>query len=169
MQFTADRRWTIENFANLDSADRRILAEIQKDGRISVVDLASRVNLTKTPCLNRLRRLEKNGFIRGYRAELDPQRIAQGHLVYVQVKLENTARAMLDKFNAAVRDIPEILACHMMAGGYDYLLKIRCKDMAGYRILLGDVISYLPGVQQTSTFPVIEEVKDSGLLMIDRN
>jgi len=157
----------MENFKSLDQADRKILEEVQKDGRISVVDLAAKVNLTKTPCLNRLRRLEKHGFIRGYRADLDPQRIAQGHLVYVQVKLESTAREMLDDFNRAVRDIPEILACHMMAGGYDYLLQIRCRNMAAYRSLLGDVISFLPAVQQTSTFPVIEEVKDSGLLLID--
>ena len=159
----------MENFKTLDRIDRRILEEVQQDGRISIVDLAEKVNLTKTPCLNRLRRLEKHGFIRGYRADLDPQRVAQGHLVYVQVKLESTAQEMLDNFNRAVRDIPDILACHMMAGGYDYLLKIRCRDMAAYRSLLGDVISYLPGVQQTSTFPVIEEVKESGLLRIDHD
>ncbi len=159
----------MENFKSLDQADRKILEEVQRDGRISVVDLAAKVNLTKTPCLNRLRKLEKQGFIRGYHADLDPQRIAQGHLVYVQIKLESTAREMLNEFSRAVRDIPEILACHMMAGGYDYLLKIRCRDMAAYRSLLGDVISFLPSVQQTSTFPVIEEVKDSGLYLIDHD
>jgi len=152
----------------LDLLDLKILSEIQDDGRVQVVDLAERVNLTKSPCLKRLRRLEKDGFIRGYRADIDPHKVDLGHLVYVQVKLESTAREKLDKFNMAVRQVPEILTCHMMSGGYDYLLKIRSKDVGAYRALLGDVISYLPGVQQTSTFPVLEEVKDITQLVIDK-
>ncbi len=152
----------------LDLLDLKILSEIQDDGRVQVVDLAERVNLTKSPCLKRLRRLEKDGFIRGYRADIDPHKVNLGHLVYVQVKLESTAREKLDKFNMAVRQVPEILTCHMMSGGYDYLLKIRSKDVGAYRALLGDVISYLPGVQQTSTFPVLEEVKDTTQLVIDK-
>ncbi|MDQ7077799.1 MAG: Lrp/AsnC ligand binding domain-containing protein [Robiginitomaculum sp.] len=151
----------------LDLLDLKILSEIQNDGRVQVVDLAERVNLTKSPCLKRLRRLERDGFIRGYRADIDPHKVDLGHLVYVQVKLESTARETLDKFNKAVRLVPEILTCHMMSGGYDYLLKIRSKDVSAYRALLGDVISYLPGVQQTSTFPVLEEVKDTTQLVID--
>ena len=152
----------------LDLLDLKILSEIQDDGRVQVVDLAERVNLTKSPCLKRLRRLERDGFIRGYRADIDPHKVNLGHLVYVQVKLESTARETLDKFNMAVRQVPEILTCHMMSGGYDYLLKIRSKDVGAYRALLGDVISYLPGVQQTSTFPVLEEVKDTTQLVIDK-
>lgn len=131
--------------------------------------MAKKVNLTKSPRLKRLRRLKKDGFIRGYRADIDPHKVFQGHLVYVQVELESTAHEMLEKFNAAVRAVPEILTCHMMSGGYGYLLKIRSQDVKAYRLLLGDVLSYLPGVQQTFTFPVLEEVKDTTELVISRN
>ncbi len=151
----------------LDRIDRQILKIVQQDGRISVVDLASKVNLSKSPCLQRLRRLENEGFILGYRAELNPQKVAQGHLVYVQVKLESTSRQRLEAFNKAVRAVPQVVTCHMMSGGYDYLLKVRSKDMSSYRALLGDVISALPGVFQTSTFPVMEEVKDLARLQVD--
>lgn len=145
----------------LDNTDKRILSRIQNDGRISIVDLADAVNLSKSPCLQRLRRLEREGYIMRYRAELDPKKVANGHLVYVQVKLEKTTRQHLEAFNEAVLGVPQILGCHMMSGGYDYLLKIRTKDMTSYRELLGDVISELPSVVQTLTFPVIEEVKDT--------
>lgn len=151
----------------LDPIDRRILNRLQQDGRMSVVDLAEHVHLSKSPCLQRLRRLERDGFIRGYRADLDPQKVAHGYLVYVQVKLENTSRDILETFNAGVQSVPQILTCHMMAGGYDYLLKIRTADMTAYRALLGDVISVLPGVNTTSTFPVMEEVKDTTVLVVD--
>lgn len=151
----------------LDQVDYRILAEIQKSGRMSVVDLAKLVNLSKTPCLQRLRRLERDGYILGYRAKLDPKKIKQGHLVYVQVKLKDTTSDTLDNFNAAVIATPQILTCHMLSGGYDYLLKVRTSDMASYRELLGDVIADLPGVLQTSTFPVMEEVKDTHQIVIE--
>lgn len=151
----------------LDRIDRRILKIIQTNGRLPVVDLAQQVGLSKSPCLKRLRRLEKSGHIRGYRADLDADKIQQGYLVYVQVKLSNTHRETLDRFNTAVADIPEIMSCHMMAGGFDYLLKIRTRDMKSYRHLLGDVLSMLPGVDQTATFPVMEQVKETHALMID--
>jgi Lrp/AsnC family leucine-responsive transcriptional regulator len=150
----------------LDSADFRILREIQNDGRMPVVELAERVNLSKSPCLKRLRRLEKEGFIRRYIAELDAKKMAQGYLVYVQVKLANTTRLKLEEFNRSVQSVPQIQSCHMVSGGYDYLLKIRTRDMDEYRILLGDVISCLPGITQTSTYPVMEEVKDTMILAI---
>lgn len=153
--------------SNLDHIDRRILEEVQRDGRIAVVELAERVNLSKSPCLKRLRRLEKDGYIRGYRADLDPDKIAQGYLVFVQVKLENTKSEKLVAFNRAVRNVPQVLSCHMLSGGYDYLLKIRTPNMSAYRELLGDVISGLPGVHQTSTFPVMEEVKDTTILLVE--
>lgn len=140
---------------------------MQKAGRLSVVELAEKVNLSKTPCLQRLRRLERDGYISGYQARLDPKKINLGHLVYVQVKLKSTTAQTLNEFNAAVRATPQILACHMLSGGYDYLLKIRTADMPSFRALLGEVIADLPGVLQTSTFPVMEEVKDSQLLVIE--
>ena len=151
----------------IDDIDRRILKQMQSDGRLAVVHLAERVGLSKSPCLKRLRRLEKNGFIRGYRAELDPDKVQQGYLVYVQVKLSSTKRATLEAFNAAVMDIPQIMSCHMMTGGFDYLLKIRTADMKAYRQFLGDVLSVLEGVDQTTTFPIMEQVKESHILIID--
>lgn len=156
-----------KNVSSLDQLDRKILDVVQREGRIQIVDLAERVNLTKSPCLKRIRRLERDGFIRGYRAELDPNYMELGHLVYVQVKLTSTERRALEAFNQAVQTIPEILSCHMMSGGYDYLLKIRTKNVAEYRKLLGDVLSCLPGLLQTSTFPVLEEVKDTTELVVN--
>lgn len=150
----------------LDGVDLKMLDVLQSEGRISVVELAERVNLSKSPCLQRLRRLEKDGYILGYRADLDPQKMAHGYLVYVQVTLENTSRRSLENFNAAVQEIPQILTCHMMSGGYDYILKIRTADMSSYRELLGDVISVLPGVNNTSTYPVMEEVKDTTSFLV---
>jgi len=150
----------------LDQIDKNILSVIQREGRIPIVELAEKVNLSKSPCLIRLRKLEKDEFIRGYRADIDPHKINQSHLVYVQVKLRNTSRQMLNEFNTAVRNIPEILSCHMMSGGYDYLLKIRSQNVQAYSLFMADILSDLPGVQQTSTFPVLQEVKESSALVI---
>jgi Lrp/AsnC family leucine-responsive transcriptional regulator len=151
----------------LDATDRRILKEVQNDGRLSIVELAARVNLSKSPCLKRLRRLENEGYIKRYYAELDAKKLSYGHLVFVQVKLTNTTRAKLEEFNRSVQLVPQVLSCHMMSGGYDYLLKVRSRNMEEYRILLGDVISALPSVGQTSTFAVMEEVKDTMMLPLD--
>lgn len=151
-----------------DQIDRRILDVIQSNGRIPVVELAERVSLSKSPCLQRLRRLEREKYILGYRADLDPAKVAHGYLVYVQVELKSTARHSLEEFNRAVRSVPQVLSCHMVSGGYDYLLKVRTRDMPAYRELLGDVISNLPGVFRTSTFPVMEEVKDTTLIPIEQ-
>ena len=156
----------MDSFNTLDRIDRRILRELQTNGRITYNELAERVGLSKTPCLNRVRRLERQKFIRGYQANLDPDRVQQGYVVYVQVKLTSTKRAMLERFNEKVREIPEIVSCHMMAGGYDYLLKVRSKDMKAYRDFLVETLSTLPGIDQTSTFPVMEQVKDSSVIQI---
>lgn len=156
----------MEKLASLDQKDRDILRVIQAKGRIPIVDLAEEVNLTKSPCLQRLRRLERQGYIIGYRAVLDPHKIEQGYLVYVQIKLDNTGRKALESFNKAVLRVPEILACHMLSGGYDYLLKIRCANMKAFRELLGDAIADLPHVNQTMSFPVMEEVKETTLMVI---
>ena len=147
----------------LDAFDKKILGELQLDGRLAFSELADRVGLSKTPCLNRVKRLERSGVIRRYRADLDPARIEKAHVVYVQIILSNTKRAALDAFNTAVKEIPEIMSCHMMAGGYDYLLKVRTKDMSAYRQFLGDTLSMLPGVDKTSSFPVMEQVKESNV------
>ncbi len=150
----------------IDRKDRDILRIIQTKGRIPIVELAAAVNLTKSPCLQRLRRLEKNGVIRGYRADIDPKKVKKGYLVYVQVKLESTRRAALEGFNLAVKNIPEVLACHMLSGGYDYLMKIRTADMDAFRELLGGVIAELPNVNQTDSYPVMEEIIDTSVIQI---
>ena len=113
----------------LDSVDRRILAELQKQGRLSIVELAQRVHLTKTPCAERVRRLESAGYIQGYQANLEPKLLDCAYESFVQVTLSQTTTDVLDAFNRAARDIDEIQSCHMIAGGFDYLLKVRTKDV----------------------------------------
>ena len=105
----------------LDNIDKNILRILQNDGRISIVNLAERVGLTKTPCLTRLRRLEKTGYIDGYQARINPHKVNQSYLVYVQIKLENTTSQTLRNFNQAAKATPDIMSCHMLSGGYDYL------------------------------------------------
>jgi len=145
---------------NLDIFDRKILRAVQADGRLSIQALSDQVGLSKTPCLTRLRKLETQGYILRYTAVLDPVKISQDYITFVQVKLEATTRRHLDAFCAAVKLVPEIQSCHMMSGGYDFLLKIRTRNMRRYRLFLGDVLAELPGISQTSTFPVMENVKD---------
>ncbi|WP_350333226.1 Lrp/AsnC ligand binding domain-containing protein [Coralliovum pocilloporae] len=151
---------------DLDSIDRRILSALQADGRLSIVRLAERVHLTKTPCAERVKRLERLGYISGYRAVLDPDLLEANYISFVQVLLERTTTDILDRFNDAVRRIPEIQSCHMIGGGFDYLLKVRTRDVAHYRALLGDTLSLLPGVQQTHTYMVMEAIKDDPTLPV---
>lgn len=145
---------------DIDAADRRLLAALAEDGRLSLAALAARAGLTKSPTQARVRRLERIGAIRGYGARLDHARLGLGHIAFVQVTLSDTRSAALAAFNAAARDAPGIVECHMIAGGFDYLLKVRTRDIAGFRRLLGETISALPHVAQTSTFVVMEAVKE---------
>lgn len=149
--------------SNLDRTDLKIISELQKSGRITVTELASRVGLSKTPCQVRMRRLEDEGYITGYTALVDHSKLGRDHIAFVQVTLSTTSSKTLADFNAAVRKIGAVEQCHMIAGGFDYLLKIRTKDMASYRMVLGEEISELPHVLQTTTFVVMENVKDFGL------
>ena len=150
----------------MDRIDFKILAELQADARLSIVELSRRVGLTKTPCAERLRRLEKSGVVRGYHADLDPDAIGAGHIVVVQVLLTSTTEQDLRRFNEAVRRIPEIESCHMIAGDFDYLLKVRTRDIGEYRRVMGEQISGLPCVKQTHTYVVMENVKDSALVPV---
>lgn len=145
----------------LDSIDRRILDELQVNGRLSIVELASRVHLTKTPCSERVKRLEKSGVISAYHAILNPLKVGMDHLSIVQVSLAKTNDNTLDEFNEAVRHIPEIESCLLIAGSFDYMLKVRTRDMSHFRQLLGDRIGRLPHVRQTNSFAVMETVKES--------
>lgn len=144
----------------LDRIDEKILKELEADGRLSIVDLATRVNLTNTPCSERVKRLEKSGYIQGYRAVLDMRKMGLGHLTVVQVSLSATAGDnSLDDFNAAVGNVPEIENCLMVAGSFDYLLTVRTEDISHFRKVLGEKINKLPGIHQTNSFAVMEVVK----------
>lgn len=146
--------------SELDSFDLKILDILKDDGRIKLTELASRVGLSATPCQARVRKLERDGFIRGYRAVLDPERLDLSHVAFVQVKLSDTKEKALRAFSEAVVDMAEVEQCHMIAGSFDYLLKVRTKDIGSYRKVLGERISALPHVAQTSTFVVMETVLD---------
>lgn len=151
---------------DLDRTDRRILAQLQDDGRMSNLKLAEAVSLSPTAVLARVQRLTRDGFIQGYEARLDPQRLGAGLLVFVEVLLDRTTPNVFDQFRAAVQVHPEILECHMVAGGFDYLVKTRVADMAAYRRFAGSVLWQLPGVRETRTYAVMEEVKSSTKLHI---
>lgn len=146
----------------IDRTDQRILDELAHDGRLSVTELARRVGLSKSPAQVRLRRLQAAGYILGFRAVIDLARLGRDHIAFVEVKLADTTEPALRAFNAAVRAIPEIEQCHMIAGAFDYLLKVRTTDIAGYRRVLGEKISQLPHVASTSTHVSMQAVKDSG-------
>lgn len=143
---------------NFDQIDRRILVELQENGRIPIVELANRINLTKTPCAERVRRLERDGVIKGYRADLDPEPLGAGFIMIVLVTLNQTSDNFLEDFNQAVRRIPEIQTCFMVAGNFDYMLVARTTNITHYRTVLGDQIGKLPGVQQTHSYVVMEEI-----------
>jgi Lrp/AsnC family leucine-responsive transcriptional regulator len=148
-------------FRDLDAIDSKILKELESDGRLSIVDLAQRVNLTNTPCSERVKRLEREGIIKSFRAVLDKERLGLGHLTIVQVSLAASATEnSLAKFNAAVRDIEEVELCLMIAGSFDYLLLMRTRDIAHFRKVLEEKTNKLPGILQTSSFAVMETVKD---------
>jgi len=148
----------------LDRCDLNILRILQKNGRISNVELSQRINLSPAPCLARVKRLEKQGIICRYRAELDPVSLGLGLLAYVEITLDRTTSDVFDKFKQAIQTIPEVEECHMVAGGFDYLLKVRCADMDAYRRLLGEKIAAISGMSQTHTFVVMEQVKSSNEL-----
>jgi Lrp/AsnC family leucine-responsive transcriptional regulator len=145
----------------LDDFDRKILAILRKDGRITFTDLARQVGLSKTPCQQRVRRLVENGVISGFAAILDPAKVGLDHVAFAEVRLSDTREAALREFNAAVRRIAEIEECHMIASSFDYLLKVRTSDMRRYRTVLGEKISSLPHVANTSTFVVMETVREA--------
>ncbi|TCP63078.1 AsnC family transcriptional regulator [Rhodovulum bhavnagarense] len=146
---------------SLDRHDRAILQVLGSEGRLSVAELARRIGLSKTPTQARLRRLEAEGIITGYRAMVNPIRLGLAHVAFVELRLNDTREAALKAFNDAVRAIPEIEECHMIAGGFDYLLKVRTADMAAYREVMAERISALPHVANSSTYVVMEAVRDS--------
>lgn len=145
----------------LDRIDLKILDQLQRDGRISNLKLAEAVALSPTAVLARVQRLTREGYILGYEARLNPLKLGAGMLVFVEVLLDRTTPNVFDQFKAAVQVRPEIMECHMVAGGFDYLLKTRAADMNAYRAFAGDVLWQLPGVRETRTYAVMEEVKNT--------
>lgn len=145
----------------LDRLDINILKCLQKDGRISYVDLAEQVGLSSTPCIERVKRLEKEGYIEGYYARLNPQLLDYNMLVFVEISLSYQTPDAFEKFKQSVRQLPYILECHLVSGDADYLLKARINDMSEYRALLGDMLLTLPGVKNSKSYIVMEEVRET--------
>jgi len=144
----------------LDRIDRSIVTALARDAQMSMSALGKAVGLSKSPTLARVRRLEKDGVITGYHARIDHQTLGLSHIAFVQVTLDTTTTRALDAFNAAVMQHPEIETAHMIAGGFDYLLMVRSRDITAYRRILGETIAALPHVSQTTTFVAIETVKE---------
>jgi len=150
----------------IDKIDARILRVLQRDGRISNLKLAEEVHLSPTAVLERVKRLTRDDYILGYEARLNPVKLGAGMMVFVEVLLDRTNPDVMDTFKAAVQARPEILECHLVAGGFDYLIKTRVADMSAYREMIASVIWALPGVRETRTYAVMEEVKNRTTLPI---
>jgi len=147
----------------LDHIDLKILDELARNGRIAVTELATKVGLSKSPCQVRLKRLQRDGYILGFRAVLNHALLGHEHVAFTEVKLSDTREAALGDFNSAVQQVPEIEQCHLIAGSFDYLLKVRTRDIGAYRRVLGEKISTLPHVAHTSTFVAMQAVKEPGV------
>ena len=145
----------------LDRMDRRILRKLQEDGRISYVDLAAAVGLSTSPCLERVKRLEKDGYIRGYTAQLEPRLLDAELLVFVEISLNYTSSNVFEEFKRELLTLPEVLECHLVSGDFDYLIKARISEMSDYRRLLGNILLKLPSATESRSYVVMEEVKES--------
>ncbi len=150
------------NNGSLDQFDRKIIEILSTNGRLSITELAKRIGLSTSPCQVRLKRLQDQGYILGFRAILDPEKLRLEHVAFTEVKLADTTERALTAFNNAVLKIPEIEQCHMIAGAFDYLLKVRTTDIQAYRRILGETISNLPHVANTSTYVSMQSVTDTG-------
>lgn len=151
---------------DLDRIDRRILKILQEDGRAPVSEIARQVHLSVTPCLTRVRRLEATGFIRGYFADLDPDRLGLALQAFVTVHLDRTTPDVFERFSQAMHRFDEVIECQMVGGGFDYLVKVRVRDMRAFRKFLGQCMTAESGVQQTHTYFVMEEIKSTHRLKV---
>lgn len=152
---------------HIDRIDRKILTALQLDGKISNVDLAKSVGLSPSPCLERVKRLEQQGYITGYTATVDPTKLGAAMLVFVEITLSKTSVDIFAEFSAAVQGLDDIQECHLVSGNFDFLLKARVADMSSYRKLLGDTLLRLPGVSESRTYVVMEEVKHTNRIKIN--
>ncbi|UIJ72936.1 Lrp/AsnC ligand binding domain-containing protein [Aurantimonas sp. HBX-1] len=149
---------------DLDRKDRSILRELQREGRLTNLELAERVHLSPTATAERVKRLTREGFILGYAARLAPEKLGRGMIVFVEVKMDRTSDAVFSEFKRVAEATPAIMECHMVAGGFDYLIKARVEDMAAYRAFLSETLLALPGVRETHTYAVMEEVKNTAAI-----
>ena len=145
----------------LDKIDRRILDLLQENGRMSMTDLADTVGLTVTPCIERVRRLERDGIITGYHARVSPSALDAGLLVFVEITMSSKSERTFEDFRREVLRVPEVQECHLVSGDFDYMVKARIKEISQYRNLLGSILLRLPGVTQTKSCVVMEEVKET--------
>jgi Lrp/AsnC family leucine-responsive transcriptional regulator len=150
------------NSGHIDRFDRKIIEILSNEGRMTVTELAKRTGLSKTPCQVRLKRLIEQNYISGFRAVINPQKLELGHVAFAEVKLHDTTKNALLAFNEAVALIQEVEQCHMIAGSFDYLLKVRTRDIDAYRHVLGERISALPHVASSSTYVSMQAVKENG-------
>ena len=146
---------------DLNKIDRHILRILQDDGRITYADLARQVGLTTTPCIERVKRLEREGFIRGYSARVEPEYLDAGLIIFIQIKLDRTSKNSFDNFQADAVKLQQVLECYLVSGTFDYLLKVRVADMGAYRELLGDTLLSMPGVRESTSIVVMEAVKET--------
>ena len=152
---------------HIDRIDRKILTVLQIDGKVSNVELAKKVGLSPSPCLERVKRLEQQGYITGYTATVDPTKLGAAMLVFVEITLSKTSVDIFAEFSAAVQGLDDIQECHLVSGNFDFLLKARVADMSSYRKLLGDTLLRLPGVSESRTYVVMEEVKHTNIIKIN--
>lgn len=157
------------NIRTLDRIDRKILKLLQDDGRISNVKLADLIHLSPTPCLERVKRLEKEGFIKNYVAILEPKMLDAALVSFIEVSLDRTTTRALDNFREEVMHMDEVQECHMVAGGFDYLIKVRTSDMEHYRRFLGEKLSNIKDISSTHTYVVMEEIKASSAIKVSEN
>ena len=145
----------------LDKLDRQILTLLQKEGRLSMKELGDQIGLSITPCIERVKRLERDGVITGYYARLNPTALGASLLMFVQITLSNKSGEMFDQFRREVLRIPQVLECHLVSGDFDYIIKARIQEMSEYRSLLGEILLQLPGASQSKSYVVMEEIKET--------
>jgi Lrp/AsnC family leucine-responsive transcriptional regulator len=150
----------------LNRIDRNILRALQTDGRTSYAELARQVGLSTTPCKERVKRLERDGIIRGYQAILNPEAMDAALVVFVQIRLNRTSQDIFEDFKRHAFDLPEVQECYLVSGNFDYLIKARVADMSAYREFLGETLLTLPGVQESTSYVVMEQVKETMALEV---
>jgi Lrp/AsnC family leucine-responsive transcriptional regulator len=150
----------------LDRLDLKILNLLQQEGRVAMTELAEQVGLSITPCIERVKRMERDGVIMGYYARVNPTLLGASLLVFVEITLDHKNGNMFDQFRREVLRIPEVLECHLVSGDFDYLIKARLREMSDYRKLLGDILLQLPGAVQSKSYVVMEEIKESLMIAV---